>query len=40
MLPADVKAESVDATYKDGVLRIAIPKVESARRKKIKLKAE
>jgi len=37
-LPSEVKEEGIEATYKDGVLRLTIPKVESAKRKKIEVK--
>lgn len=37
-LPSEVKEEGVEATYKDGVLRLKIPKEESAKRKKIEVK--
>ena len=37
-LPVEVKADEVEAVYKDGVLRIEIPKVESAKPKKIPVK--
>ncbi len=36
-LPFEVEAEKVDATYKDGVLRITIPKSETARPKTIEV---
>ncbi|SMC23925.1 HSP20 family protein [Desulfacinum hydrothermale DSM 13146] len=37
-LPADVKSEGVEAVYRDGVLRIEIPKSERSRQKKIAVK--
>lgn len=37
-LPDNVDAEKVDATYKDGVLEIKIPKTEESARKKIEVK--
>ncbi len=37
-LPAAVKADKVDATYKDGVLSLMIPKAEEARPKSIDIK--
>jgi len=37
-LPAEVKAERVEAVYKDGVLRIEIPKAEASRPKRIEVK--
>jgi HSP20 family protein len=40
-LPADVKESKAKATYKDGVLKIVVPKSAAARKvKKIKVKAE
>lgn len=40
-LPAEVDEEKVEATYKDGILKIRLPKTESqkARAKKIEVKA-
>ena len=37
-LPTAVKAEKVDATYKDGVLKLIIPKAEEAKPKAIDIK--
>jgi len=37
-LPADVNAEQIDATYRDGVLTITIPKTETAKMRKIEVK--
>ena len=37
-LPFEVEADKVDATFKDGVLRIRLPKSESAKPKKIEIK--
>ncbi|MCK8600467.1 Hsp20/alpha crystallin family protein [Desulfoferrobacter suflitae] len=34
-LPREVYADEVEATYKDGVLKLTIPKTESSRSKKI-----
>ena len=39
-LPAPVKAEGVDAEYKDGVLTVTLPKKETEPAKKIKVKAK
>lgn len=39
-LPADVKEEGIEATYKAGVLTISIPKADSSRLKKIEVKSE
>lgn len=38
-LPCQVNQDKIDATYKDGVLTITLPKTEAARTKKIKVKA-
>ena len=38
-LPAQVDAAKVDATYKDGVLKITMPKTKGAGTKKIQVKA-
>lgn len=37
-LPAKVKTDKLDATYKDGVLKLTIPKVEVTKPKKIAIK--
>ncbi|MDY6837732.1 MAG: Hsp20/alpha crystallin family protein [Thermodesulfobacteriota bacterium] len=39
-LPAEVDATKVKATYKDGVLKISLPKTKEAEAKKIHVKAE
>jgi len=38
LLPADVKEDGIEAAYKDGVLRVTIPKSERAKQKKIHVK--
>jgi HSP20 family protein len=38
-LPAEVKEEEVKAEYKEGVLRITVPKAEVAKPRKIEVKA-
>jgi HSP20 family protein len=38
-LPEDARTEEIDATYRDGVLRLTIPKGELSRPKKIEVKA-
>jgi len=38
MLPGDVKEQGIEATYKDGVLQLTIPKAEPAKQKKIEVK--
>lgn len=39
-LPSTVKADKVDATFKDGVLTIALPKAEEAKPKEIDVKVK
>lgn len=39
-LPTQVKGDKAEATYKDGVLKIVIPKAEVARPKKIEVKVK
>ncbi len=39
-LPKDVKGDKISATYKDGVLRVTLPKSEEAKKKEIKIKVE
>jgi len=38
MLPADVKEEGIEAAYRDGVLRVTIPKSDRAKQRKIPVK--
>lgn len=38
VLPSEVKAEDIDAVYKDGVLTLTVPKTETSKRKKIEVK--
>jgi len=38
-LPTEVQADKVDATYKDGVLNITLPKCEAVEPKKIEIKS-
>lgn len=38
-LPTTVEAAKVTATYRDGVLEVTVPKVETAKPKKIEIKA-
>jgi len=39
-LPGEVKSEDIEASYKDGVLRLSIRKPETAKRKRIEIKSE
>ncbi|HVO65783.1 MAG TPA: Hsp20/alpha crystallin family protein [Syntrophales bacterium] len=39
-LPAEVKADKVKSTFKDGVLEIIMPKSEEAKSKEVKVKIE
>ena len=38
MLPVEVKADEIEAVYKDGVLQLTVPKSETSKRKKIEVK--
>ena len=39
-LPSSVKADGIDAVYKDGILSVTLPKAEDARRKQIEVKVK
>ncbi len=39
-LPGDVQSDKIKAAYKDGVLRISLPKSEESKRKEVKIKVE
>lgn len=39
-LPANVKAEEIEATFKDGILKVQLPKAEEEKPKQIDIKAE
>jgi HSP20 family protein len=39
-LPAEINADKVQATFKNGVLEIRLPKSEAAKKKEIKVKVE
>jgi len=38
-LPAEVETDKADATYKDGVLKVTLPKSEATKPKKIEVKS-
>jgi HSP20 family protein len=40
LLPADIQSEKIRASYKDGILKITLPKSEGAKKKEIKIKVE
>ena len=37
-LPREVKSDKINASYKDGVLKVTLPKTEEAKKKEIKIK--
>jgi HSP20 family protein len=39
-LPHEVKSDKIKANYKDGVLKITLPKSEEAKKKEVKIKVE
>jgi HSP20 family protein len=39
-LPKEVKRDKISASYKDGVLRVVLPKSEEAKKKEVKIKVE
>jgi HSP20 family protein len=39
-LPHEVKSDRIKANYKDGVLRITLPKSEEAKKKEVKIRVE
>ncbi len=39
-LPKEVKHDKISASYKDGVLKIVLPKSEEAKKKEVKIKVE
>ena len=40
LLPQEVESDKISASYKDGILRITLPKSEEAKKKEIKIKIE
>jgi HSP20 family protein len=40
LLSAEVQSEKIRASYKDGILRVTLPKSEGTKRKEIKIKVE
>ena len=39
-LPGEVQGDKISASYKDGILKITLPKSEEAKKKEIKIKVE
>jgi HSP20 family protein len=39
-LPKEVQSEKINASYKNGILRVTLPKSEEAKKKEIKIKVE
>jgi HSP20 family protein len=39
-LPSEVQSDKINASYKNGVLKITLPKSEEAKKKEIKIKVE
>jgi HSP20 family protein len=39
-LPGEVQSNKISASYKNGILKVALPKSEEAKRKEIKIKVE
>ena len=40
LLPTDVQSEKISASYKDGILKITLPKSEEAKKREIKIEVE
>ncbi|HUL22996.1 MAG TPA: Hsp20/alpha crystallin family protein [Thermodesulfobacteriota bacterium] len=40
LLPQEVRSDKIDASYKDGILKVTLPKSEGAKKKEIKIKVE
>ncbi len=39
-LPGEIQSDKISASYKDGILKITLPKSEEAKKKEIKIKVE
>jgi len=39
-LPGEVQSDKIKAAYKDGILKVVLPKTEETRKKEIKIKVE
>jgi HSP20 family protein len=39
-LPKEVQSDKISASYKDGILKISLPKSEEAKKKEVKIKVE
>jgi HSP20 family protein len=39
-LPQEVESDKISASYKDGILKVTLPKSEAAKKKEIKIKVE
>jgi HSP20 family protein len=40
VLPTEVKQDKINASYKNGILKVVLPKSEEARKKEVKIKVE
>jgi HSP20 family protein len=39
-LPGEVQSDKIKAAYKDGILRVTLPKTEETKKKEVKIKVE
>ena len=39
-LPAEVQSDKIEASYKNGILKVTLPKTEEAKKKEIKIKVQ